>query len=297
MSTTAATFSPDSPSLWDRTRSVARWWQTWWAAVVIVALVVVAIFAPLIATHDPIRNALPDALQAPWGLEGGGSDHLLGADQNGRDLFSRIVFGSRITLGVALLTLSLSATLGSLLGLLAGYRGGLTDTLVMRLADILLSLPIFLLAIVVAAALGPSLGNVIGIIAVLLWPYFARQIRGETLALKNLEYVEASRALGASDVRIMLRHILPNLVPSIIVFATLQANLVIVAEASLSFLGVGVPPPAVSWGRMVSEGIDVVYIAWWAAALPGIAISLVVLSVAFLGDTMRDRLDPTLRGR
>ncbi len=289
--------SLEQPSGWDRTRRIARWCQTWWAGFFIVALVIVAIFAPLIATHDPVTNALPEALRAPWGLEGGGTDHLLGTDQNGRDLFSRIVYGSRITLGVALLTIGLSAVLGSLLGLLAGYRGGLTDTIVMRFADILLSLPIFLLAIVVAAALGPSLGNVIGIIAVLLWPYFARQIRGETLALRNLEYIEASRALGASDARIMLRHLLPNLVPSIIVFATLQANLVIVAEASLSFLGVGVPPPAVSWGRMVSEGIDFVYISWWVAAIPGIAISFVVLSVAFLGDTMRDRLDPTLRNR
>ena len=289
--------SLEQPSAWDRTRRIARWCQTWWAGFFIAALVIVAIFAPLIATHDPVTNALPEALRAPWGLEGGGPDHLLGTDQNGRDLFSRIVYGSRITLGVALLTIGLSAVLGSLLGLLAGYRGGLTDTIVMRFADVLLSLPIFLLAIVVAAALGPSLGNVIGIIAVLLWPYFARQIRGETLALRNLEYIEASRALGASDARIMLRHLLPNLVPSIIVFATLQANLVIVAEASLSFLGVGVPPPAVSWGRMVSEGIDFVYISWWVAAIPGIAISFVVLSVAFLGDTMRDRLDPTLRNR
>ena len=295
--TLAEAASLERPSAWARANTIARWCQTWWAAFFIAALAVVAIFAPLIASHDPVTNTLPEALRAPWGVQGGGSDHLLGTDQNGRDLFSRIVYGARITLGVALLTISLSAVLGSLLGLLAGYRGGLTDTIIMRFADVLLSLPIFLLAIVVAASLGPSLGNVIGIIAVLLWPYFTRQIRGETLALRNLEYIEASRALGASDLRIMLRHLLPNLVPSIIVFATLQANLVIVAEASLSFLGVGIPPPSVSWGRMVSEGIDFVYIAWWVAAIPGIAISFVVLSVAFLGDTMRDRLDPTLRNR
>jgi len=268
-----------------------------WPVIIIGAFVLAAIFAGIISPHDPAKNELSDMFLAPIWSEDGSSTYILGTDHLGRDILSRIIHGARISLGLALITILISASFGSFLGLLAGFRGGLTETIIMRLVDIILALPVFLIAIVVAATLGPSLGNVMGIIALLLWPYFARQLRGETLGLRHAQFVEAAASIGASNTRIMFRHILPNLLPSIIIFSTLQVNLVIVIEASLSFLGIGIPPPASSWGRMVSDGLNNVYIAWWAAAIPGIVISIVVLSIAFLGDTLRDRLDPVLRGR
>jgi peptide/nickel transport system permease protein len=258
---------------------------------------VLAIFAPLVTSYDPARTSLKDTLLPPWGFEGGVREHFLGTDQVGRDIYARIAYGARVSLGVAAASILIGGIVGSLLGLLAGFHGKIVETLVMRVTDILLALPIFLLAIVVAASLGPSTGLVIGIITALIWPYFARQIRGETMSLKHAEFVIAARALGGTDSHIIVRHILPNVLPTIIIFATLQVNLVIVTEASLSFLGVGIPPPSPSWGRMVSEGREVVVTSWWISAIPGIVISVVVLCFGFLGDTLRDKLDPILRQR
>ena len=272
-------------------------WADLSPAIIIIAVFVLAIFAPLVTSFNPEKTSLANALIPPWVFRDGTFEHILGTDQLGRDIYSRVVYGTRVTLGITGLSILISAGMGSLLGLLAGYLGGVVDILIMRIVDILLALPLFLLAIVVAATLGPSLENVIGIVAVLLWPYFARQVRGEALSLKESQFVDSAAAVGASHARIMFRHILPNLLPSIIVFATLQVNLVIVIEASLSFLGVGVPPPTPSWGRMVSDGREMVFTAWWISTVPGLAISVIVLSVAFLGDTLRDRLDPLLRGR
>jgi len=278
-------------------RSWRRWLMTWWPVPILALLSILAIFAPLITIHDPARTSLQDTLRPPWGFEGGAASHFLGTDQVGRDIFSRIVYGARVSLGIAAVSILLSGLFGSVIGLFAGYTGGIAEAVVMRLTDILLSIPIFLLAIVAAVSLGPSTGLVVGIITVLIWPYFARQIRGETLSLRQAEFVTAARALGGSNVHIMTRHIFPNVLPTIIIFASLQVNLVIVTEASLSFLGVGVPPPAPSWGRMVSDGRDVVVTSWWVSAVPGFVVSIVVLCFGFLGDTMRDRLDPILRRR
>ena len=274
-----------------------RWLATWWPVPILAALGILAIFAPLVATHEPARTSLQDTLLPPWGFDGASSEHFLGTDQVGRDIFARIAYGARVSLGIAAMAIIISGILGSILGLLAGFHGGIIDGMVMRLTDILLALPVFLLAIVVAASLGASTGLVVGIITVLIWPYFARQIRGETLSLKSAEFVTAARAIGGTNTHIILRHILPNVLPTIIIFATLQVNLVIVTEASLSFLGVGVPPPASSWGRMVSDGRDVIMTSWWISTIPGVVISMVVLSFGFLGDTLRDKLDPILRRR
>ncbi len=262
---------------------------------VLVVVVLVAIFAPLIAPHNPEVGQLSNKLIPPMWQEGGTGDFPLGTDTLGRDIFSRILYGTRISLMVAVLATGLAGVLGTIVGLIAGFYRGWTETILMRLTDITLAFPLMLMAIVLVSVLGASLTNVMLVIVFLLWPYYARQIRGEALAVSEEDYVDLARVAGVSNKRILWRHILPNVMPSIGVLATLQVALIILLEASLSFLGVGIPPPTPAWGLMVADGRDLLGRAWWVSIIPGIAIFAVVLAANLFGDWMRDRFDPKLR--
>ena len=218
-----------------------------------------------------------------------------GTDLQGRDVLSRVVHGTRPSLIVSIVAILVAGSIGTTIGLIAGFRGGLADALLMRLTDIVLSMPLILIAVVVAAITQPSLQNIIIIIGLLLWPRFARQVRGEALALKEQDFVARSVVAGSSGLRISVKHILPNIVPSLLVISTLQVGYVILLEGSLSFLGVGVPPPQPAWGLMIAEGRGLLQTAWWTALFPGIAMALTVLAVNLFGDWLRDKLDPRLR--
>jgi peptide/nickel transport system permease protein len=262
---------------------------------VLLLFVVAGLFAPLLAPHDPNQQALTSRLRPPVWQTGGSSDHLLGTDNLGRDVLSRLIYGARISLLVVAVSIPLSMVFGTVLGLLAGYRGGLIDMLLMRAVDIQLAMPAILFAVLLAAVYGPSLRNVLIIIVVWRWAPFARLVRGEVLSLRGRDFVLASHALGAGDRWIMLRHLVPNLINPVVILATLDLAAVILIEASLSFLGVGVPPPTASWGSMVSDGRNYLRIASWMVAVPGLAILLVSLVANLFGDWLRDALDPRLR--
>jgi peptide/nickel transport system permease protein len=254
-----------------------------------------AVLAPLLAPHDPTEGDLLKKSIPPMWMEKGQAEHPLGTDRFGRDVLSRIIWGSRISLAVSLVAIGVAGTLGTLLGLIAGYRGGLTDTLLMRLTDIGLSLPTILIAVVMVAVSEPSFRNVILVIALLLWPRFARQIRGETLAVKEQDFVALAVVAGRSSAWIIRRHIFPNVVPTLLVISTLQVGYVILLEGTLSFLGVGVPPPNPAWGLMIADGRGFLATAWWMSLFPGLAMLLTVLAVNLMGDWLRDNLDPRLR--
>ena len=228
-------------------------------------------------------------------MENAKPGHPLGTDRHGRDTLSRLLYGARISLAVSVVGITLTGAVGSFIGLLAGFFGGWMDTILMRLVDISLSLPGILIAVLLSVVFEPSFTNVIIVVVFLLWPSYARLVRGETLAIKQQEFVALARVAGCSNLTIMFRHIVPNLMPSILVLATLHVGYVIVLEAALSFLGVGIPPPTPSWGVMVADGRGLIEQAWWVSILPGIAILVTVLSLNILGDWVRDRLDPKLR--
>ena len=259
------------------------------------ALVACALLAPVLAPHSPVEGSLGDRLVPPLGLEGSRVGHPLGTDRHGRDTLSRLLYGARISLAVSVVGITLTGTVGSFIGLLAGFLGGWVDALLMRLVDISLSLPGILIAVLLSVIFEPSFSNVIIVVVFLLWPSYARLARGETLGLKQQDFVALARVAGCSSLTIMVRHILPNLAPSILVLATLHVGYVIVLEAALSFLGVGIPPPTPSWGVMVADGRGLIERAWWVSILPGIAIVITVLSLNILDDWVRDRLDPKLR--
>ena len=266
-------------------------------AILLIVLVIPAIFANQIAPHDPKSGSLGKRLTPPVWLEGGSSEHLLGTDQVGRDILTRIIYGSRISVVIALIAIVVSGIIGTALGIIAGYWGGWVDALIMRLVDISLSIPIILLGLVLVAALGPKTSTVIGVIVVLLWSRYARLARGETLSVRVQDFVSRALVAGSSHRRIMIRHILPNVFNSLVVLATLQVGFVIILESTLSFLGAGVPRPNPAWGLMVADGRQLVASTrgWWVSLLPGMAIMLVVLSMNLLGDWLRDRLDPKQR--
>jgi len=220
----------------------------WFPAAVLAALVLAAVFAPLLSPQSPTEGDITAKLIPPMWMEGGSAEHPLGTDRFGRDVLSRIIYGSRISLAVSLVAIFVAGTLGTMLGLISGYRGGLTDAVLMRLTDVGLSLPIVLIAVVMVAVSEPSLRNVILVIALLLWPRFARQVRAETLAIKEQDFVALAVVAGRSSAWIISRHIFPNVMPTLLVISTLQVGYVILLEGTLSFLGVGVPPPNPAWG-------------------------------------------------
>jgi peptide/nickel transport system permease protein len=272
-----------------------RRWPPLLPLVIVTALVLCALLAPLLAPHSPLEGALGERLVPPIGMEGAKTNHPLGTDRHGRDTLSRLLYGARISLSVSVVGITITGAIGTFIGLLAGFFGGWVDTVLMRLVDISLSLPGILIAVLLSVVFEPSFTNVIIVVAFLLWPSYARLVRGETLGVKQQEFVALARVAGCSSLTIMFRHIVPNLVPSILVLATLHVGFVIVLEAALSFLGVGIPPPTPSWGVMVADGRGLIEQAWWVSILPGIAILVTVLSLNILGDWVRDRLDPKLR--
>jgi peptide/nickel transport system permease protein len=263
-------------------------------AAVLLLMLGAAIFASQLAPYDPLQTSLSQRL-APPAFAGGTEAHLLGTDKLGRDVLSRIIFGARVSLSVSLLVILVTATIGTALGILGGYLGGWVDSLLMRITDISLAFPGILIALLLAVTLGPSFTTVVLAISLLGWAPYARLIRGDVLKLRNADFVLQARIIGCSPMRIMLTHIFPNIVNPLLILATLSVGLIILVESALSYLGAGIPPPTATWGSMVSDGRGLIDTAWWISFFPGLAIGLVVLAGNFLGDWLRDRLDPRLR--
>ena len=271
-------------------------WVLYATAGFIGLLVVVALSAPLLAPHDPERGSLRARLEAPT-LEGtDGRVHVLGTDQLGRDVLSRIIFGTRVSLTIGFAAVAVGGLVGGLLGLVAGFRGGWTDEVIMTVADAQLAFPFILLAIGIIAVLGPSFPNLIVVVGLSGWVTYARVLRAQVLSLRQRDFVSAILGLGGSIPRVLLRHILPNVASTFMVIATLELARAIVLEATLSFLGLGIQPPTPSWGGMIHEGREYLDSAWWISVFPGIVLMLTSLVVSRTGDWLRDVLDPTLRG-
>lgn len=258
-------------------------------AVIFLLIVVMAITAPVIAPHDPIKLNARNSLREP------GREFWLGTDQFGRDILSRIIYGARISLMMGFVSVAISVTAGSLIGLLAGYYRGPIDMIAGRLVDVMLAFPGILLALVIIAVLGPNLRSAMIAIGISAMPIFIRVVRGSVLSLRNSEYVEAARVIGGRDARIILRHVLPNVLAPIIVLASLGVPAAIISGAALSFLGLGVQPPTADWGEMLSNGRSFLNRAWWLSTFPGLAIMVLVISINLLGDGLRDALDPRMR--
>jgi peptide/nickel transport system permease protein len=263
--------------------------------VIISGIVLTAILADFLTPYSPVDISLADRLRPPFWQERGSMAHPLGTDPMGRDLLTRMIYGARVSLVVAVLGLLVGGGVGAGLGLIAGYYGGRIDGLVMRVADTTLAFPIILFAILLVVAMGGSLGTVVVAVALVLWARFARVIRGEVLSLRERDFVAQARIAGCSARRIMLVHLFPNILNTLVVLLSLQVGWVIIVEASLSFLGAGVPPPTPTWGSMIAEGRDYIASAWWVSFFPGLAILATVLSFNLFGDWLRDALDPTLR--
>jgi peptide/nickel transport system permease protein len=268
-------------------------------ALIFALFLLIAILAPILAPHDPALQDLKRRLAPPIGLgmEKASLEYPLGNDNLGRDILSRLLVGSRVSLVVGVSTILLASSMGSLIGAMAGFYRGLVDNIVMRIVDIWMAFPSLLLAIAFGAALGPGLFNLVLALSLTIWVVYCRVVRAEVLSIRERDYVLAARAMGASDLRIILRHVLPNVLAPILVISTLQMGVVIISEASLNFLGVGVQSSVPTWGGMLSDGREFMRDAWWLATFPGIAISIVVLGVNLLGDGLRDALDPRLRRR
>ena len=262
---------------------------------IITVFVLAGIFAPLLHLPDPQAQSLRLKLRPPVWEESGTWAAPLGTDRLGRDMLARMVWGSRVSLAAGVLTVLIASAFGAGIGLIAGYYGGRVDSALMRMTDATLSFPIILLALILAVTVGPSFGNVVLSIAVILWARYARVIRGQVLTLMELDFIAQARLAGAGGWRIITRHLLPNTLNTLVVLVTLQIGYVIIVEASLSFLGAGIPPPTPAWGSMIAEGRDFVTSAWWVSFFPGVAILLVVLAFNLLGDWLRDTLDPKLR--
>ena len=266
-------------------------------SIIVFLLLLPAIFADLITVHDPLRGVLSDRVTPPVWVEGGTWTYPLGTDKQGRDMLTRLIYGARISLAVSAITIFIGLVIGATLGMLAGYFGRWTDWIVSWLIDTFFSLPGVLLALVIVAAIGPSFVTIVIILSVTIWAPFARQVRGETLSVRETEYVARAQVAGSGPLRILMKHVLPNVANTLIVMATLQVGVVIINESSLSFIGAGIPRPNPSWGVMVADGRDLMLVAWWISFFPGLAILLVVLSFNLTGDWLRDFLDPKLRQR
>jgi peptide/nickel transport system permease protein len=264
---------------------------------ILVPFVLVALFANYIAPYDP-TEPIPGAkiFEPPFWMPGGNTHALLGTDFQSRDLLSRLIFGARVSLIVGVAGTLVAGSVGTALGILAGYLGGWVDRVIMRMTDAWLALPALVFAIFLATMLGPSMWNIVIILGLVYWTRYARVIRGEVLSLREREFVKLAEIAGASRTRVILRHILPNVLNSTMVLASLTIGVVIIAEASLSFLGVGVPPPEPAWGSMLADGRSMLMVGdWWLTVFPGLGILLVVLATQLLGDWLRVRLDPQLR--
>jgi peptide/nickel transport system permease protein len=267
----------------------------WIPLTIISVMLFMGIFAPFLTSYSPIDQSLPDKLLPPFWEEGGSIKHLFGTDIFGRDVLTRLYHGARVSLIVTALALLVGGGVGLLIGIVSGYVGGRLDSLLMRIVDAALAFPTILFALLLAVTMGQGLRTIIIAISLLLWARFARVVRGEVLAVKERDYVALAKVHGCSPARIMATHILPNVLNTFMVLLTLHVGVVIVAEASLSFLGAGIPPPTPSWGLMVAEGRGKISSAWWLSLIPGVAITLVVLAFNLFGDWLRDRLDPKLR--
>jgi len=262
----------------------------------VTALLVVAAAAPWLAPHDPVRQTLRARLAAPTLEAADGKAHPLGTDHLGRDVLSRTIYGARVSLLVGFAAVAVGGLVGAGLGIVAGYRRGWVDTAIMTVADAQLAFPFILLAIGIIAVLGPSFPTLIVVIGLSGWPGYARVLRGQVLVLRSREFVDAIHALGGSVMRIVGRHIVPNVLSTLVVIGTLELARSIVLEATLSFLGLGIQPPTPSWGGMVQEGREYLDSAWWIATFPGLVLMLTSVAVSRTGDWLRDLLDPTLRG-
>ena len=284
-------------NLYQRSALSQAWWflRRWPVLPMIIlgALIIIGVGAPWIAPNDPLDQELPLRSAKPFYKDG--SPYLLGGDHVGRDVFSRGIHGARISLTVMVVAMSAGILIGTTLGLVSGYAGGVVDEVITRIVDIWLGFPFLLLALVVAITVGASFTIVMFLMVLLAWSGFVRNVRADVLVLKESDYVASAKVAGASTLRILVRHILPGTVGTITVIASLSVGSLILAEATLSFLGAGIPSPAPSWGNMVSEGRDYLQTAWWTSAFPGLALFLTVMALNFLGDWVRDRLDPKLR--
>jgi peptide/nickel transport system permease protein len=285
----AAAVRRGRPSFW---RQFLRNRTALAACFVILAIVMLAIAAPILPLQDPIKPSFGQRLGAP--LQAG---HILGTDGLGRDVLSRLIWGARVSLAVGLFSALIACTLGSLVGLLAGFLGGATDAVLMRIIDVMLAFPYVLLAIALVAALGPGLINAMIAIAVVNVSFYARNIRGNVLSVRGQAYIDAARASGASQFRILRQHVFPNVVPALLVLLSLNVGWMITETAGLSFLGLGAQPPLADWGSMLGDGRQFITVAYHVATIPGLAIMALVLALNTLGDTLRDLLDPRIRGR
>jgi peptide/nickel transport system permease protein len=260
----------------------------------VLAVIFSAVFAPWISPHDPIYQDVEKRLIPPIGQKGADSDYPLGTDHLGRDIVSRLIYGARISIVVSTSAVALSALLGTLIGLFSGFYGGKVDNIFMRIADVQLAFPFILLAIAIIAVLGPDLQNIIITMAITGWVIYARVVRAEVLSLREKEFITSVKALGGSNARIIFKHLFPNVVPPIIVIVTLEMARMIIMEAALSFLGLGIQPPTPTWGGMLADGRVYLITSWWLATFPGLVIMLVVLGINLLGNWLRDMLDPRL---
>ena len=279
-----------------RSRARRRPWVAWVAIGFVAMLALVAAAAPLLAPHDPVRQSLRVRLMAPTLEASDGRARVFGTDHLGRDILSRVIWGARVSLLIGFAAVVVGSLIGAALGIVAGYRGGWADTVIMTVADAQLAFPFILLAIGIIAVLGPSFPTLIVVIGLSGWPGYARVLRAQVLVLRSREFVDAIQALGGTVARIVGRHIVPNVLSSLVVIGTLELARSIVLEATLSFLGLGVQPPTPSWGGMVQEGREYLDSAWWISTYPGLVLMLTSLVVSRTGDWLRDLLDPTLRG-
>ena len=258
-------------------------------------LVISSALAPFITNFDPIRDAdFSNVLLPPFYIEGGNTTHILGTDQIGRDIFSRMLYGGRVSLLVAGVAIVSGTIVGTILGMISGFKGGILDEIIMRLVDMWIALPFIMVALVIAIVLGQSWGVMFLLLTLIAWVSFVRPIRGEVLSLREREYIQYATSAGSSQLRIIVRHILPNISSTVLVIATMNAGGLVLAESILSFLGVGIPSPTPTWGSLVSDGRGYLEDAWWISTMPGISSFLLVMSLNFCGDWLRDRWDPKL---
>lgn len=265
--------------------------------VILLCIVCMALFAGFLAPHDPTKVVAAKRLIPPMWMDKGTIDHPLGTDNLGRDVLSRIIYGSQISLLVGICAVAVAGLIGVILGLASGYYGGWIDKIIMRTVDAFLAIPNILFILVILAVMGPGLFTLIFVIGVTNWVKYARILRSEVLRVKELDYVKAARSVGAKDIRILVKHILPNVISPFIVVSTLSVATTIILEASLSFLGIGIQAPTVTWGGMLSDGRQYLATSWWVATFPGVVITITVLGIIFLGDWLRDVLDPRMKAK